>query len=134
MVQSATIESGNCKDDMLYAPPRISLGHQYVPSRPKYRPVFLKRIITSIFILSQSEEENEIRHRFRGTETSALSEGSSPTGGWQEGGEEEGEEAEAKKRLWIEKDPETNQIFRRIQQVSSHKFIGSYLLQRQQIS
>jgi hypothetical protein len=83
--------------------------------------VFLKRINISFFLfLSQSEEENEIRHRFRSTEASALSEGSSPTGGWQEVGEEEGEEAEAKKRLWIEKDPETNQIFRRIQQVSSH--------------
>ncbi len=34
---------------MPYAPLRISLGHSYVPSRPKYRPVFLKRISISFF-------------------------------------------------------------------------------------
>ncbi len=87
----------------------------------------------SCYYNSQNDEESEIRHRFRpGTSETAL-EGQRPASGWTEAnegkettsGEDETQAEGVKKKLWIEKDPETNQIFRRLQQVQNKTVLYS---------
>lgn len=80
--------------------------------------VLIKLQKPRIFACFKVEGDFEIRQRFRpASETKMLTEGQGLDGWTVEGEGKEMEEGHHKTKRWVEKDPETNQTFRRTQQV-----------------